>query len=57
MLPKHFDRYLREFAGRYYVRDLDTAEQMTTVAAGLFGKRLLYLQLIAETGLDSEARS
>ena len=55
--PKHLDRYVREFAGRHNVRDLDTADQMATVAAGLVGKRLLYRQLIADNGLDSGARS
>ena len=38
-------------------RSLDTADQMITVAAGLVGKRLMYRQLIADNGLDSEARS
>ena len=55
--PKHLDRYMREFAGRHNVHGLDTMDQMTTVAACMVGKRLLYQHLIADNGLDSGARS
>ena len=44
-----------EFAGKHHIRDLYTAAQMTIVAAGLVGKRLMYSQLISENGLDSAA--
>ena len=55
--PKHLDRYVQEFAGKHNIRELDTADQMTAVAAGLIGKRLMYNDLIADNGLDSGARS
>ncbi|MCY3658472.1 MAG: hypothetical protein OXG36_05540 [Caldilineaceae bacterium] len=46
--PKYLD---------HNVRGLDTVDQMATVAVGLVGKRLMYRQLIADSGLDSGARS
>ena len=55
--PKHLDRYVQEFAGRHNVRELDTAEQMGDVAAGMEGKRLRYKDLIADNGLSSGARA
>ena len=54
--PKHLDRYVQEFAGKHNIRDADTAQQMTAVAAGLVGRRLMYSQLIAPNGRDSGAR-
>ena len=45
--PKHLDRYVREFAGRNNMRDLDTIDQMSTLARGMVGKRLTYRKLIA----------
>ncbi len=45
--PKHLNRYVREFAGRHNIRDLDTLEQMTVLARGFVGKRLSYQELIA----------
>ena len=56
MSPKHLDRYVKEFAGRHNVRDLDTIEQMGEVVAGMNGKRLTYKALIKDNGLDSGAR-
>ena len=47
MSPKHLDRYVREFAGRHNLRDLDTPDQMTRIAQGLGGKRLRYRELVA----------
>ncbi|MDE2893764.1 MAG: IS1595 family transposase [Chloroflexota bacterium] len=44
---KHLDRYVGEFAGRYNLRDFDTAEQMGFVARGMQGKRLRYSDLTA----------
>ena len=44
---KHLDRYVREFAGRHNIRDLDTIDQMGTLARGMVGKRLRYVDLIA----------
>ena len=46
--PKHTDRYVREFAGRNSMRDLDTIDQMSTLARGMIGKRLTYMALIAD---------
>ena len=57
MSPKHLDRYVQEFAGKHNVRDMNTAAQMATVAAGMVGKRLMYSQLVANNGLASGARS
>ena len=54
---KHLDRYVREFAGRHNVRELDTLEQMGAVVVGVVGKRLMYRQLIADNGLPSGARA
>ena len=44
---KHLDRYVREFAGRNNMRDLDTVDQMSSLARGMVGKRLMYRDLIA----------
>ncbi len=54
---KHLDRYVKEFAGRHNVRELDTIEQMGTTVIGMVGQRLTYQDLIADNGLDSGARS
>ncbi len=45
MSKKHLQRYVNEFAGRHNARDYDTAEQMTIIAQGLVGKRLMYKSL------------
>ncbi len=55
--PKHLDRYVTEFSGRHNIRDYDTSDQMTSVVTGMEGKRLRYVQLIADNGLSSGARS
>ena len=55
--PKHLNRYVQEFAGKHNVRDLGTLAQMTTLAARLVGKRLMYRDLIAKNGLSSGARA
>ncbi len=44
---KHLDRYVREFAGRNNIRDLDTVDQMAALARGFVGKRLRYRDLVA----------
>ena len=42
---KHLGRYVREFAGRHNIRDLDTIEHMAVLARGMVGKRLRYRDL------------
>ena len=54
--PKHLNRYVQEFAGKHNERSRDTLDIMRHVAAGLIGKRLMYLQLIADNGVPSGAR-
>ena len=46
--PKHLQRYVNEFAGRHGIREQDTLDQMTTVVAGMVGRRLMYRDLTAE---------
>ena len=53
---KHLDRYVDEFTGRHNLRELDTMEQMGVVAEGMRGKRLRYVDLIADNGLPNGAR-
>lgn len=55
--PKHLDRYIQEFAARHNIREHDTLDQMAIIARGMDLKRLRYVDLIAENGLDSGARS
>ena len=50
MSPKHLLRYVREFAGRQNIRELDTLTQMGLIVQGLDGKRLKYKELIADNG-------
>ena len=45
--PKHLDRYVREFAGRHNLRDLETIDQMAALVRCMVGKRLTYRDLIA----------
>ena len=53
---KHLQRYLDEFAARHNVREMDTLDQMAHVAAGMIGQRLMYRDLVADTGLSARAR-
>ena len=57
MSEKHLDRYVREFAGKHSVRDMDTLDIMGAIVLGMDGKRLKYTQLIDDNGLDSGARA
>ena len=41
-VPKHRDRYVKEFAGRHNGRPFDTADQMGNMVLGGLGKRLRY---------------
>lgn len=47
MSAKHLDRYVKEFSGRHNIREMNTIDQMTSVARGMVGKRLKYRDLIA----------
>ena len=40
--PEHLHRYVREFAGRHNLRNLDTLDQMAEVIRRMEGKRLQY---------------
>ena len=51
MWAKHLNRYVAEFVERHNIRDMDTADQMDEVVAGMAGKRLTYRALIADNGL------
>ena len=53
---KHLDRYVQEFAGRHNMRELDTAEQIAGLRAGMESKRLRYAELVAASKLASGAR-
>ena len=57
MSPKHLQRYINEFSGKHNARPNDTMEQMREVVAGLVGRVLMYRDLIADNGMDSQARS
>jgi hypothetical protein len=46
MSPKHLDRYVREFSGRYNYRDWDTIDQMCIMARCMTASRLSYAELI-----------
>ena len=46
MSPKHLDRYVGEFSGRYNQRPLDTIDQMGLMVRRMRGKRLRYSELI-----------
>ena len=48
MSHKHLDRYVTEFAGRHNARSADTIDMMGTVARGMAGRRLRYLDLVAK---------
>ena len=44
---KHLDRYVKEFSGRHNISELDTVDQMSSVAQSMIGKRLKYRELTA----------
>ena len=54
--PKHLQRYVDEFAGRHNVRDLDTQEQMASIASDMEQSQLRYKDLVRPNGLASGAR-
>ena len=53
--PKHLQRYVNEFAGRFNLRHLDTLAKMETLFRGTIGKRLKRKDLTA--GRRAYARS
>ena len=55
--PKHLDRYVQEFAGKHNLRNSGMLAQMRSTADRLVGRNILYLNLVAENGLSSGARS
>lgn len=57
MSPKHMQRYVNEFSGRHNVRGMDTMVQLEWITLTGIGKRLRYVDLIADNGLESMARS
>jgi len=46
MSPQHLHRHVTEFAGRYNIRSMDTADIMPHLVASKVGKRLTYRKLI-----------
>ena len=48
MSTKHLDRYVAEFEGRHNNRPSDTLTQMANLVRGCIGKRLRWVDLIAE---------
>ena len=57
MLPKNLQRYVDEFSGRHNGRPKDTIDQMSGFVAGMPGKRLRYVNMIADNGINSGART
>jgi len=57
MSAKHLHRYVRQFASRHDMRKADTFNRMSSIIAGMVGRRLTYRDLIADNGLPSGARS
>ncbi len=57
MSPKHLQRYVSEFAGKYNIRESDTLDQMRDTVARLVGRNLLWRDLIADNGLSNSGRS
>ncbi len=54
--PRHLQRYVNEFSGRHNVRSMDTIDQMGHAVADMRGRRLRYVDLMADNGLSSGAR-
>ncbi len=51
MSNKHLDRYVAEFENRHNNRPADTLTQMADLMRGCIGKRLRWVDLIADTGM------
>ena len=52
MNPKHLGRYVNELPTRHNLREMDTAEQMDAVFAGVIGKRLMFKDLVTNPEKD-----
>ena len=48
---------IESFWSRHNMRDMSTEDQMTHLAAGMIGRRLMHRDLIADNGLSSGARA
>lgn len=57
MSPKHLQRYVNEFSSRHNRRPKDTIDQMSDLVCSMAGKRLRYVDLIADNGLESGSRT
>ena len=47
MSEKHLSRYVTEFAGRHNNRNMDTGDNMKTIAAQMIGRKLRYSDLVS----------
>lgn len=54
--PKQLQRYLDEAVGKRNAREMDTIDQMTDIAKGMFKARLPYEELVKDNGFYSAAR-
>ncbi len=52
---KHLQAYVDMFAARRNVRELDTLAQIQHVVAAMIGRRLMYRDLVADTGRSAAA--
>ncbi len=57
MSKKRLPRYVDEFVGRHNVRKMHTKDRMGDMVRSMDGKRIRYIDLIADNGLPSGARS
>ena len=46
--PKHLERYIDEFSGRHNQRELDTEDQLATLARNGVGRRLTFKELTSD---------
>ncbi|MCY3999543.1 MAG: IS1595 family transposase [Bacteroidetes bacterium] len=54
---KHLSRYILEFTGRHNIRKMNTIDQMNRMVLNMVGKRIRYIDLIEDHGLESGARA
>ena len=53
--PKHLRRYVKTFAGRWNIRDLDAEDQMSRIFVNMFGREIKYAELTKDNRLPSES--